>query len=396
MNFRVRGRSRLGPRGEEARQLEGARHARRVVGRRLEVTVGVGHDDDLLVGHARQRGHGVLGRDVPRLVRLEPERERDPLARGQPISECEALVHAQGEVRDLAQAPLGLKLPVAGHPHHVHHHRRAQGDRPPVGVEEPGAAAGRVAAATRDEDAVDDDRLPLDVATDEVGPRADADPHRLGRDATGSRGLRAGHREGRGQGGRRAVAGPVAGGPVGRPPVGGQHVGKVLDRQPEGLELARHVGHALAVGRGAGQPSPPLVPGVAIAEGDLRQLDDVPLHARAVDARILLLLRCQRPHRILVVVEDQAVAVPGQPRAVGRVHAGARVHLRGRRGGSRENRDRGQPGQHHAVPALACRTSGSGGHAVLLRGATGRRAAARYPVRGRRWCGKRSSLAVDS
>ena len=41
-----------------------AGHARRVVHRRLKIAVRVGHDDDLLVGHAWQGGHGVLGRDV--------------------------------------------------------------------------------------------------------------------------------------------------------------------------------------------------------------------------------------------------------------------------------------------------------------------------------------------
>ena len=294
-----------------------------------------------------------------RLLRLEPERELDRLARGQTISEREPFVHAQGELRHLAQAALGLKLPVAGHPHHVHHHRRTQGDRPGIGVEEPGAVAGGVTASARDEDAVDDDRLALDVATEEIGPRTDTDPHRLCRDAPRSGGFRAGHRERRGQGGRRAAGSPVARGPIGRPPVGGQHVRNVFDRQPEGLEAACHVGHALAVGRGAGQPSPPLVPGITIAKGNLRELDDVPLHPRAVDARIPLLLRRQRPHGVLIVVEDQQVAVSGQPGAVGLVHAGAEIHLCGRRRGRREHNHCRQARQESESPGRHRGSSGS-------------------------------------
>jgi hypothetical protein len=51
------------------------------------------------------------------------------------------------------------------------------------------------------------------------------------------------------------------------------------------------------------------VSGVAITERDLSELDDVSLHPSTVDVRIPSLLWGEWPHWVLLVIEDQDVAV---------------------------------------------------------------------------------------
>jgi len=83
---------RLRQRRVVAGQLERSSHARVVVGRRLEVAVGVGHDDDLLGGGAGQRRLGPGGLDVRELGHREPQRDRDRFAGAEPVAQREAFV----------------------------------------------------------------------------------------------------------------------------------------------------------------------------------------------------------------------------------------------------------------------------------------------------------------
>ena len=199
------------------------------------------HDDDLLVGHAGKGGNGVLGGHILQLRHFEPDAEYDLFAFIEPVSQREAFVLAQCELRNLLQTALGLKLPVAGNAHHIDHHRRAQLDRPGVGIEEARAIAGRMAAPAGDERAVDDDRLALDIAADEIGPCADAHPDRLRRDALRPSGLGAGNGERGRQLDRRSVSRLIARSPIRRPPIVGKHIWEVFDLEPEGLERAGHI-----------------------------------------------------------------------------------------------------------------------------------------------------------
>jgi len=101
----------------------------------------------------------------------------------------------------------------------------------------------------------------------------------------------------------------------------------VLDLEPEAFELAGHVGHAFAVGHGARQTTPPFVTSVAIAHGDLREVDDLPLHPSTIDGGVPFLLGSQRPDRVLIVGKDQPIAVSRQAIAVSLVHFWAKIHL---------------------------------------------------------------------
>ncbi|MCC6981800.1 MAG: hypothetical protein IT535_00880 [Bauldia sp.] len=166
------------------------------------------------------------------------------------------------------------------------------------------------------EGAVDDGDLALEVAADEIGLGADADPDGLGGQALGLH--RVGDREGGGEVDGRPAAAGVADLPVGRPPVVRQLVGEVLDGEAEALEPLGDEGHRLAVGIGARQAAPVFVAGdVAVTERDLREGDDVLLHPVAVDRGIGLLVRRQRPEGILIVGEEQRVGVTRQAEAVG-------------------------------------------------------------------------------
>src|SRR5205814_8584243 len=214
-----------------------------------------------------------------------------------------------------------------------------------VRVEQSRAIAGRVAASAGDERAVDDDRLSFDVASDEVGAGSDADPHRLGGDALRACRLRARHREDRREIDRLAVGRLVAAREVCRPPVARHRERVMFDLESEALELLRHVGHAFLVRGRAGKASPPFVTRIAVFQRDVREVDDVLLHARAVDRRVRLLLGRQRPYRVLVVAEDQRFVIARQAAAVGLFRLRAVLHLReGRRRDDEHNaarRDRG-------------------------------------------------------
>jgi hypothetical protein len=54
----------------------------------------------------------------------------------------------------------------------------------------------------------------------------------------------------------------------------------------------------------------------AVLQRDVREIDHVLLHARAVDARVGLLSGCERPERVLVVAEHDAIAIARQTVAV--------------------------------------------------------------------------------
>ena len=71
--------------------------------------------------------------------------------------------------------------------------------------------------------------------------------------------------------------------------------------------------------------TPPLVSSIAIAEGDLSEVDDLPLHSSTIDAGVLLLLRSQRPNRVLIVIENQLTTVSWQSLAEGLFNLGAKV-----------------------------------------------------------------------
>ena len=195
-------------------------HAAGIVHRPLEEAVGVRDDQDLLVGHAGQHGVDILGLQTGTVFDVELDAQLHLLAGGQHVAQHEAFVLADGQGRHRVgpfRRAFGVELAVAGHRHDVDDHRGAGLGGQRVGVEDAGAVAGRVAAAARDEGAVDDDRLAFEIAADQVGCGADADPHRLGRDPRGGRRLGAVDRKHRQE--RAALAaGGVRRGQAGRIP----------------------------------------------------------------------------------------------------------------------------------------------------------------------------------
>ena len=140
------------------------------------------------------------------------------LAGGEPVTQGEAFVLAEGHLRHGRDAAFRLELTVAGHRHDVDDHGGALCGGPRVRVEQAGAVGGGVRTAAGHEGGIDDDGLARDVAADEVGLAAHADPDRLGGDAFGGD-LRAGRREDRGQIDRLAAGRRVAGIPADRTPV---------------------------------------------------------------------------------------------------------------------------------------------------------------------------------
>ena len=117
-------------------------------------------------------------------------------AGAEPVAQGEALVLADGHLRDVPESAFWLELAVAGDCHNVDDHGGAEFLRPGVRIEQAGAIGSRMAAAAGNEGAVDDNGLALDVATNEIGFGADANPYHFGRDTLRTGGLGAGNWEG--------------------------------------------------------------------------------------------------------------------------------------------------------------------------------------------------------
>ncbi len=123
------------------------------------------------------------------------QRDGNLLAGAEPVAQGEALVLADGHLRDVPESAFWLELAVAGDCHNVDDHGGAEFLRPGVRIEQAGAIGSRMAAAAGNEGAVDDNGLALDVAANEIGFGADANPYHFGRDTLRTGGLGARHGE---------------------------------------------------------------------------------------------------------------------------------------------------------------------------------------------------------
>ena len=240
------------------REFECRRHTRVIVGRALKIIVGMNLQIDFFFRFTRQRCNRVFDRHVGQRRNIQLQRERDLFSRAEAITQGKALVLAHRDVRDFRQRILGLKHAIARHRDDVNHHRRAQPLRARVGVEQPRTIGCRMTASARHEGAVNDDRLAVDIADDEIGLGAGAQPQDFGGQALRRCARRAGNRKRSLQIDLRAISRTVTGAPVLRSPILRQRVRKPLDRHAEALEFISHVFDALAIGRGSGETSPHL------------------------------------------------------------------------------------------------------------------------------------------
>ena len=233
----------------------------------------------------------------------------------------------------LRNPPSGWNWPLPGTAMTLIDHGGAKLPRARVGVEQAGAVGGRMAAAARHEGAVDDDGLALDVPAEEVGAAPMPTQTASAVMPCGAPWCRRPGTRSRGRSCCPWMTCSSAPSSVGRQS-SRQHVGESLDLEAEPLELVGHVLHAGAVGRRCRGSGPTmLVDGVAIAERDIGQGDDVPLHACAVDILVGLLSGLEREDRIVRIREQLRGVAARQPDAVGLLGLRPVVHLRQRDGG---------------------------------------------------------------
>ena len=109
-----------------ARQFERRRHPRIVIGRTLKIIVGMNLQVDFLGRNARQRGDRVFDRHIGQRRNVQMQRHRDLLALAESVAQREALVLADGDMRDFRQGVFGLIHAVARHRDDIDHHRRTE------------------------------------------------------------------------------------------------------------------------------------------------------------------------------------------------------------------------------------------------------------------------------
>ena len=145
-------------------------HARRVVGRALEVGVVVGDDEDVFVGRAGQLPHTLASRRPGRISVVTCT-----CAWTGPCSiNCWNAFMSSVPTENVGSCPSGThrRAQVARNRQIDDHRRRALGG----GALEPTVPSGGVPHDTRRRVALDDDELSLDVLSEEVGLGAQADP----------------------------------------------------------------------------------------------------------------------------------------------------------------------------------------------------------------------------